>query len=58
MHDAVGQAVCQERGQWVMAYVDSNHGASVNDVEPKPWFCGKFGHTVPEKQDATNMDRM
>ena len=23
----------KERGQWVMAYVDSNHGASVNDVE-------------------------
>ncbi len=23
----------QERGQWVMAYVDTNHGASINDVE-------------------------
>ena len=30
-------ANCQERGQWVMAYVDSNHGASVNDVESLGW---------------------
>ena len=27
----------EERGQWVMAYVDSNHGASVNDVESLGW---------------------
>jgi hypothetical protein len=30
-------ANCEERGQWVMAYVDSNHGASVNDVESLGW---------------------
>jgi len=26
----------EERGQWVMAYVDTNHGASINDVEFAP----------------------